>query len=165
MLNLNPVVEKIMSKNVIITMIESGRSGLESTAQAVPEGKLSWKPLDHGRTVLDLLGDAAQSPAMCTSMLNGTGEYGPEFFKRQAEERSKWSREEALQHLKTNTEQLIQAINALPEEKLDEPLTMPMGGGMTLPTGAWLLMAYRSSMARTAQINYIQTLYGDFDSH
>ena len=154
-----------MSKNVIITMIESGRAGLESTALAVPEGKLSWKPLDNGRNVLDLLGDAAQAPAMCTAMLNETVEYGPQVFARMAEERANWSREEALAHLKANTEALIEAIRALPEEKLDEPLSLPLGGGMTLPVGAWILTAYRSSMARTAQINYIQTLYGDFDRH
>ena len=53
----------------------------------------------------------------------------------------------------------------MPEEKLDEPVTLPIGGGMTLPQGAWILMAYRSAAARTAQINYIQTLYGDFESH
>ncbi len=154
-----------MSKNVIITMIEMGRAGLERTVAAVPEGKLSWKPLDNGRSVLDLLGDAAQAPALCSAMLSGTGEYGPEVFKRMAQERAAWTRDEALQQLKANTAQLIEAINGLPEEKLDEPTTLPIGGGMTLPLGVWLLMAYRSFMSRTAQINYIQTLYGDFDSH
>lgn len=154
-----------MSKNVIIAMIEGGRAGLERTVATVPEGKLSWKPMDNGRSVLDLLGDAAQAPAMCSAMLNGTGQYGPEVFRRMAEERANWSREEALGHLKANTEALLEAVKALPEEKLDEPVTLPMGGGMTLPQGAWILMAYRSAMSRTAQINYIQTLYGDFESH
>lgn len=154
-----------MSKNVIIAMIEGGRAGLERTVAAVPEGKLTWKPLDNGRPVLDLLGDAAQAPAMCTAMLSGTGEYGPEVFRRMVAERANWSREEALGHLKTNTDALIEAIKALDEAALDEPVTLPMGGGMTLPRGAWILMAYRSAMSRTAQINYIQTLYGDFESH
>jgi hypothetical protein len=53
----------------------------------------------------------------------------------------------------------------MPDEKLEEPLTLPMGGGTTLPWGAWILMAYHSFMARAAQINYIQTLYGDFERH
>lgn len=165
MLKTNLIVEKSMSKNVIITTIEGGRSELERAAQAVPEGKLSWKPLDNGRPVLDLLGDAAQAPAMCIGLLGGSGEYGPELFGRMAQERAGWSREQALEHLKANTSKLIEFINAMPEEKLDEPVTLPMGGGMTLPTGAWLMMAYRSFMSRTAQINYIQTLYGDFDRH
>jgi len=154
-----------MSKNVIIVMIEAGGRELERTARAVPEDKLQWKPLDNGRPVLDLLGDAAQGPALCTGMLRGTIQYGPELFQRLAAERAAWSREEALDHLAKNTRELIEEIGKLPDEKLDEPLTLPMGGGMTMPWGAWILMAYRSFMARTAQINYIQTLYGDFDRH
>ncbi|MBV9467949.1 MAG: DinB family protein [Abitibacteriaceae bacterium] len=154
-----------MSKDIIISMIEVGRVGLERTAKAVPEDKLNWKPLDNGRTVLDLLGDAAQAPALCTGMLRGNIQYGPELFKRMAQERATWTREEALNHLAENTRQLIEEIKTFPDEKLDEPLTLPMGGGMTLAWGVWILMAYRSFMSRTAQINYIQTLYGDFESH
>jgi hypothetical protein len=60
---------------------------------------------------------------------------------------------------------MLEEVQKLSDEKLDEPLTLPMGGGMTLPVGAWLMMAYRSFISRTAQINYIQTLYGDFDRH
>lgn len=60
---------------------------------------------------------------------------------------------------------MIGEIENLPAEKFEESLTLPFGGGMTKPLGAWLLMAYRSFMSRTAQINYIQTLYGDFDRH
>ena len=154
-----------MSKNIIIAMIEAGRTELERTARAVPDDKLNWKPLDNGRTVLDLLSDAAQAPAFGVGMLRGTLQYGPELFQRMAAERAAWTREDAFKHLAENTRQLIEEINNLPDEKLNEPLTLPMGGGMTMPVGAWTLMAYRSFMSRTAQINYIQTLYGDFDRH
>lgn len=154
-----------MSKQVIIALIEVGRTELERTAQAVPEDKLNWKPLDNGRTVLELLGDAAQSPALCSGIINSNLQYGPELFRKMAEERSAWTREDALHHLQENTQQLIQDIEAFPDKKLDELLTLPMGGGKTLPWGTWILMSYRSLMSRTAQINYIQTLYGDFDSH
>jgi hypothetical protein len=154
-----------MSKQILIALVESGRGELERAACAVPDDKVDWKPLDNGRTVRDLLGDAAQAPAMAVSMMRGTLQPGPELFGRMAEERANWTRDEALQHLATNTQQLIAAIQEFPEEKLNEPLTLPMGGGMTLPWGAWMMMAYRSFLARTGQINYIQTLYGDFDRH
>lgn len=154
-----------MSKNIIISMIEAGRGELERTARAVPEDKLNWKPLDNGRPVLDLLGDAAQGPALCSGMLRGTVQFGPELFQRLVAERAAWTREDALHHLEENTRQLIEEIGKLPDEKLEEPVTLPLGGGMTMPWGAWMLMAYRSFMSRTAQINYIQTLYGDFERH
>jgi hypothetical protein len=146
-------------------MIEAGRRELERTARAVPDDRLNWKPLDNGRTVLELLGDAAQAPTLCTSMLQGNAQYGPELFQRMAAERASWTRDDAFRHLEENTRQLIEEIQKLPDEKLDEPLTLPMGGGMTMPWGSWILMAYRSFMGRTAQINYIQTLYGDFERH
>jgi hypothetical protein len=154
-----------MSKDLIVTMTEMGRMELERTAKAVPEDRLNWKPLDNGRTVLDVLGDAAQAPAMCTALLRGTFQYGPELFEQLRHERATWTRDDALQYLQWSTQQMLEEIQKLPEEKLEEPLTLPMGGGMTLPLGAWLMMAYRSFIARTAQINYIQTLYGDFDRH
>jgi hypothetical protein len=154
-----------MSKQIIIAMIQMGKSELQRAGAAVPEDRLAWKPLDNGRTVLDALGDGAQGPALCTGMLRGTIQYGPELFQRMREERATWSREEALEHLERNTQELIDEIDKLPDEKIEEPLTLPVGGGRTMPWGAWILMAYRTLMSRTAQINYIQTLYGDFDMH
>lgn len=71
-----------MSKQVIISMIEVGARELDRTARAVPDDKLQWKPLDNGRTVIDLLGDAAQAPTLCTGLLRGTIQYGPELFQR-----------------------------------------------------------------------------------
>lgn len=155
-----------MSKELIIGSIESGREQVLRTAQAVPDDKLNWKPLDNGRTVLDLLGDAAQTPQIVTRMLTEPG-FTPsrEVFGQMAQERANWTRDEAVEHLKSNTDQAIAAIRSLSEEKLAEPLHLPMGGGLTLPLGGWIMMIYRTFVSRMAQINYIQTLYGDFESH
>lgn len=156
-----------MSKNIIITMIENGRDGLIRTAQAVPDDKMNWKPLDNGRTVLDLLGDAAQTPKMVTQMLASNGEFKPsrEVFQQMAQERAGWTREQTMEHLHANTDAVIEAIRQVPDEMIEQPLHLPMGGGMTMPLGAWMLMVYRTFTSRMAQINYIQTLYGDFESH
>jgi len=154
-----------MSKVVIIAMTNQGRSALERTALAVPDDKLNWKPLDNGRTVLDLLGDAAQAPTMGTGILRSATPYGPEHFSTLRAERAGWTREEALAHLERNTLEFLEELNKVSDEKLDEPLSLPMGGGMTMPLGAWALIAYRAFTSRMAQINYIQTLYGDFDRH
>lgn len=154
-----------MSKKVVAAMIQLGTVELSRTAKAVPEDKLNWKPLDNGRTVLDLLGDAAQSPAFVLGIIHGTLEYGPDLFKNFAEARAGWTREEALEHLEKNSQDLLRELEDFSDEKLDEPLTLPLGGGHTLPWGAWILVSYRAMMSRTAQINYIQTLYGDFERH
>ena len=156
-----------MSKEILITLIEGGRGSLERTAQAVPEDKLQWRPLDNGRTVLDLLGDAAQVPGMVVKMLESRGEFKPsrEAFQQMAQERADWTREDALQHLTQNTERLIVLMRAMSDEQLEQPLHLPMGGGITMPLGGWIMMTYRTFCSRMGQINYIQTLYGDFESH
>lgn len=151
-----------MSKQIIITILEAGKTELERTARAVPEDKLNWRPLDNGRPVLDLLGDAAQGPAFCLGILRGEIQYGPETFQKFAEERAQWSRDQALVKLEQNTNLLIRAIEAMTEEQLNAPQTM---GERTLPLGSWILFTYRWFVSRFAQINYIQTLYGDFELH
>lgn len=156
-----------MSNEIIAKMIELGRDELVRTARAVPDDKLEWKPLDNGRTVLDLIAEAAQTPVLVTRLLESNGEEQPSYEKYQALqfEAADWTRDECLEKLRSNTDAVIAAIRAAPAEKLEEPLHLEIGGGMTLPLGVWILMTYRTFMSRTAQINYIQTLYGDFETH
>jgi len=157
-----------MIQELIIGMTTGARDGLIRTAQAVPEDKLNWHPLDKGRTVLDLLGDAAQAPQMVNQLLESGVEnfrYGPELFAQMKEERSAWTRDECLEHIRRNTEKMFSLIEPLSDEELGRPVTLPFGGGMTLPLAGWIMMAHRSFTNRFSQINYIQTLYGDSDNH
>lgn len=156
-----------MSKNLIILMLETGLSDLEKTARAVPDDKLNWKPLDKGRTALDLLGDAAQTPVLVTRLLQSPDDFNPfEHFAQLTQERQDWTREQCLEKLRANTTAAIEAIRALPDNDLEKPVHLPYGeDGLTLPLGAWLMIAYRTFVSRFAQINYIQTLYGDFEFH
>jgi hypothetical protein len=82
------------------------------------------------------------------------------------QERAGWTREQCMDKLRDNTAAAIEAIQAVPDAQLEEPVAVPMGDGeMSLLLGAWVLMVYRTFISRFAQINYIQTLYGDFDFH
>lgn len=157
-----------MSKQLILTLIENGLQDLERTAQTVPDDKWNWKPLDNGRTVLDLLGEAAQTPLLVVHLLQSPETFNPyELFPKLTQERAGWTREETFEKLRANTQAALEAIRALPDEELEKPFTLPIGakGDMTLPLAAWVLMAYRTFVSRFAQINYIQTLYGDFEFH
>lgn len=67
--------------------------------------------------------------------------------------------------LARNTERLIAAIQALPEEAMPTQVTLPFGAG-----GDWTLAEimqghYWNATYHTGQINYIQTLYGNMQSH
>ncbi len=156
-----------MSKDLIIGLIESGRDAVLRTALAVPDDKLNWKPLDNGRTVLDLLGDAAQTPQMVAELLqNPTGfVFSREKFQQMAQEVAGLSRDEIVGKLKSSTETAIALIRSRSEAELATEITLPMSGGMTRSLGEWAMMINRTFVSRMAQINYIQTLYGDFESH
>ena len=156
-----------MSKDLILNLLQSGEQSLIRTFQAVPDDKLEWAPLDQGRTALDAFGDAAQTCQMVTGLIQSKGEQkpSPQMFAQMKAERANWSKDDAMSAMKTNSAALYQAIEGLSEDDLAMPITMPMGGGMTMPLGAWVMMAYRTFVSRFAQINYIQTLYGDTESH
>jgi hypothetical protein len=160
-----------MTKQLIIGTIASGKDQLLNTFNAVPDDKLNWKPLDNGRSALDLAGDAAQTPLLAVQLLQlAPGASMPpmrQAFAEMSAQRANWTKADVIQHLEANHQTLAAAIEALSDEDLARPLSIPMGPEftMTLPLAGWAMMAYRSYISRFAQINYIQTLYGDFDGH
>ena len=156
-----------MTKDLILNLLRSGEQSLVRTFNAVPDDKLYWQPLDAGRCALDAFGEAAQTCAMISKLVQSKGETKPsrEMFAKMADERATWSKADALDAMNANSAALYAAIDGLSEDDLAMPVTMPMGGGMTMPLGAWVMMAYRTFISRFAQINYIQTLYGDTESH
>ncbi len=160
-----------MIKQFLISTIESGKDELARTFQSVPDDKLTWRPLDNGRSAIDLAGDAAQIAKLATQFVQmEPGTPTPplrETFAQMGGERAAWSRADVLAHLEANHGALIAVIEQMPDEKLGEMLSITMGpeNTMTLPRAGWAMMVYRSYISRFAQINYIQTLYGDMDSH
>jgi hypothetical protein len=156
-----------MNKDLILTLLQQGRANITNTYSAVPEDKLTWRPLDNGRSALDLFGEAGQTCAMIARLVESRGEDKPtrESFQAMREERANWTHEQALAAMESGADALFAVLNNVTDEELAQPVTMTIGGGMTMPLAGWAMMAYRTFISRFAQINYIQTLYGDFDSH
>jgi len=156
-----------MNKNTLALMLQSGHDELAKTARAVPEDKLNWRPLDNGRAILDLLGETAQTATFVAEVARSRGEtkMTRERFASWKAERADWTRETALEKLETGTRELVAAIDELSDEELDADVTMTMHESITMPLAAWIMLAYRTFVSRFAQINYIQTLYGDVDFH
>lgn len=157
-----------MTKQLILSLTQQGIRILTNTFTHVPDDKLQWKPLDNGRTALDLYSEAAQACGMIARFVTSDLEEKPsrEVFKRHREERAGWMRETALATMEANGAALVAAIESLSEEQLAAPVTLEFGSTATTnPLGEWIMIAYRACLARFAQINYIQTLYGDFEAH
>lgn len=156
-----------MNKKTLTLLLQSGHDELAKTARAVPDDKLNWRPLDKGRAALDLLGEVAQTTTFAAEVARSRGEsqMTRELFAAWRAERADWTREQALEKLEAGTRELLAAIEELSEDELDQDVTMTMHGSITKPLAAWIMQAYRTFISRFAQINYIQTLYGDSDFH
>lgn len=160
-----------MLKSLLVGSLESSKSQLLATFNAVPDDKLTWKPLDQGRSAMECIGDAAQTPKLALQLIQmAPGTPIPpmrEAFAQMTQERGSWSKADALQHLETNHAALVAAIQNMSDEELGRMLSIPMRPDfeMTLPIAGWTMMANRSYISRFAQINYIQTLYGDMEGH
>lgn len=156
-----------MTKELILALTQQGKDSLQSTFDATPDDKISWKPLDNGRPALDLFGEVAQTCGMIARLVASKGEEKPsrEMFGQMRAERANWTRADANAAMDTHFAALLEAIQNLSEEDFEQMVTLQMGGGLTAPLSGWAMMAYRSMISRFGQINYIQTLYGDFDGH
>ena len=156
-----------MNKKTLTILLQSGSNELAKTALAVPEDKLRWKPLDNGRDILDLLSEGAQTATFAADFTRSLGEMKmtPELFQNWKPERAGWTREIALEKLQSATRDLLASVEELSEEDLAKDITMTMHEAITMPLAAWTMLAYRTFVSRMAQINYIQTLYGDFAFH
>ena len=156
-----------MTKDLILNLLQTGEQGLIRTFNAVPDDKLNWAPMDAGRTALDAFGDAAQTCQMATALIGSKDEFkpSPQMFAQMKAERAAWTKDDALAAMNTNSAALYTALGTLSDDDLAQSITLPMGGGMTMSLGAWIMVAYRAFISRFAQINYIQTLYGDNEAH
>ncbi len=158
-----------MTKELITMMCQQGKDSLESTFAAVPDDKVTWRPAENSRSALDAFSDAAQTMYFTAKLVESKGEDKPpmnrEFFMQLRAERAQWTRQEALTQFELGWSRFKGALEPLTDEQLAMPVTMPIRGGMTAPLAIWVMMVYRTCISRFAQINYIQTMYGDLDSH
>lgn len=149
----------------MIMLTETANADFLRTVRATQPDKLEWKPLDQGRTVLDMAQECAQSASWFAQMLEDRSCDGfsmDDYPKAQAE-RATWSLDECERKLTDNTQRLAAAIRAIPDADLDQALTLPWGKTATLYEV--ISYHYRNVTYHEGQVNYIQTLYGDKEMH
>jgi len=115
--------------------------------------------MGESRTVLDLVQECSEVNSRWAEIL-GDGEWmvwAPELIKRHAEEIP--TLELAIERLRRTTESFLKVVAATPDEKLDDTIDLPWG---TFSYGDCLMHALWHLSYHEGQINYIQTLYGDW---
>ena len=128
-------------------------------ARKVPAEKLAWKPLDNGRSVLDQAQECALCPLWVPGLLEKRG-FDPSGFEAFEAAKGQLTTLDACEAAgKANLSTMTDAINAFPDADMDVKIDLPWGNYtlceiMGFP--AWNLKYH------FGQVNYIQTLYGDF---
>ena len=135
--------------------------GLCRTIRAIPEDKLDWKPFDNGRSALDQMQECAVSPEIFLRALNGGGYVYTDDLKDKRKALKTVGEAEAA--LRNNTAELLKNIRELPDSRLEEPIDLPWGATWRLVDVA--NMHFWNLTYHVGQINYIQTMLGDFDMH
>jgi len=132
---------------------------LKAAVLRVPEDKREWSPLDKARTALDQAAECAiltgSTADLIAARVWSMGSDFSEFLKQKAELARDWDAIQTL--LQQNTERVIEAIRAVPEEDLENIIDMPWGP-MTLAN----IMAYPywNMSYHEGQVNYIASMLG-----
>ncbi len=159
-------------QNQIIRLTDETVEGLFRTVRAMPADKLEWKPLDAGRSALDQLQECAQSAGWTTGMVQAramppmdAAQMGA-LMETMGAERKAWTTIDACEAVcREKLAEFYAVVRDFPDEDLDLEIILPFGGGMKKTMADLMVIPYWNMTYHCGQINFIQTLYGDKDSH
>lgn len=137
-------------------------------AKAVPTDKLSWKPLDEGRSVLDQAQEMAQCPVWAHTLVadQPMPEMGPDAQVKMKAERESWTTIDACQaECNARLAKLFELYRGVKDEQLEKTKWLPFDGGRDFTWKEMMDYPNWNFIYHQGQINYVQTLYGDKDMH
>jgi hypothetical protein len=136
-------------------------------AKAMPEDKVDWKPLDAGRSVLDLCRELALCPTWCYDTIEGkAGDWTEEVVEASRREQEQWKSVEACEaECNRRLEILFDLFSNMPDERLAETRWLPYDGGRDFTMPEMMDYPRWNFNYHLGQIAYIQTLYGDKENH
>jgi len=144
------------------------KQGLARALATTPDDRLNWSPSPTARTPVELVGHAAGAIRSLHETLDGrTPQFGgPAEADRYFREIDKHftSREQVLGMLEENSAAYIAWLDALTPERLNSMVELPFGFGQ-IPVAIGITLVPGHTNGHTAQLEYIQTIYGDRDWH
>ena len=144
------------------------KSRLVRALETTPDDRLNWSPSSTSRTPLQLAAHCALSVHHMLGNMDGRTYAVPETAEadrsHRRDETQFTTREQVLDLLEDNSAKYFAWLDGLTPEKLHGPMTLPFNFG-TIPVSAGIPFMALHMMTHVAQIEYIQTIYGDHDWH
>jgi len=153
-------------KEELIQMTDKAGQEFLLNVRAMPPDKLTWKPLDTGRSALDLLQEVAQSASYVIPILETrqVPDFNAEMFTGLMAERQTWDTIEKCESvMKANHARLFEIIRDFPDEDLQQTVHLPFAGGFDQTMAEIMSYQYWNLSYHLGQVCYIQTLYGDME--
>jgi len=151
-------------QDYMIDVIQNAFDEVFRYAEAVPADKADWKPLDAGRSVLDMTRELAKTPDWAVEVITSAGppEFSEEKMAEQRKEMETWkSVAECKAEAQKRLEKLFAVYRTISDEKLKETKWLPYNGGRDHTYQEMLDYPRWNANYHLGQIGYIQTLYGD----
>ena len=137
------------------------------TLATTPDDKINWSPSSTARTPVQQVAHAANAISGIQGMLNGKpfpfASLAEFDTAMRTEEKKFTTREQVLSLLEQNTAAYLTWLDALTPEHLASTVQMPFGPPISIEVGI-TFAAYHTG-EHIAQMDYIQTIYGDQDWH
>ncbi len=132
-----------------------------------PDDRINWSPSPTSRTPLQLVAHGAASISGIQGMLDGkpfpfSGIVEFDATMR-TDEREYTSREQVLSLLEQNSAGYLAWLDALTPEHLASMVQLPFGP--SVPMALAITFPAYHLQSHIAQMDYIQTIYGDHDWH
>jgi hypothetical protein len=155
---MNPTIETAKSQFM------QSKEALRSSLERVPEERLDWSPSATSRTPVQQVAHAAYAIGSLHDQLRGNPFPITESEQADREFRD-WehhfsTKDAALDLLEANSAEYVAWLDTLAEHELDRMVVLPFGLGEA-PLGSALNFATDHTRFHIAQMNYIQTIYGD----
>lgn len=154
-------------KHMIELTVEA-HENMMKTARAVPEGKLTWRVNDVGRSALDMVQEVATVPDIARYMVENmrAAVLAPEEIKGIREQRAQWvTLDKCEEEMNARLSKLYHAMNAFPENLLDTRIVLGYDSNRTYSMAHIMAYPYWNTTYHYGQINFIQTLLGDMQMH
>lgn len=139
---------KEIAKNATMTVADR----LCKDASYIPDEKMDWRPMEHGKSAVQIMAECASTNLVFADVLNGAAPREIPVITDPAELSS---------HLMESATEVCKAIDSM--DSLLDLLQMPWGASMSA-TEAIMLSASHMQY-HDGQINYIQLLLGDSNFH
>lgn len=155
--------------------IESAKHELNQTCgrmlelvEATPGDKLFWKPSPTARSIGEIVAHSAHAMGEILSQMHGnafpiliSAEANPVFLEH---DRQFTDRAEVIAYFESKRDAYLEFLDTLTEDQLDRPTPMPFGLG-EIPLRFFMTAGANHTNGHIAQIEYIQTIYADYDWH